>query len=110
VEHISHTPVSLHELLREFPRLTDCDQQSTDIGVFVQEYLVGWYLTFEPLNTLRHKVTLPYRIESIASSLERVERKKIYTLLVTCTTCFSQILIHGVGEKHVDEYWIDCIA
>jgi hypothetical protein len=68
--------VSLHELLREFPRLTDCDQQSTHIGVFVQEYPVGQYLAFEPPNTLRHEVILPYRIESIASSLERVERKK----------------------------------
>jgi hypothetical protein len=67
--------VSLHELLREFPRLTGCDQQSTHIGVFVQEYPVGRYLAFEPPNTLRHEVILPYRIESIASSLERVERK-----------------------------------
>jgi hypothetical protein len=44
--------------------------------VFIQEYPIGRYLAFEPPNTLGHEVILPYRIESIASSLEMVERKK----------------------------------
>jgi hypothetical protein len=92
VEHIGHTPVPLHELLREFPHLTDYDQQSTHIGVFVQEYPVGRYLAFEPPNTLRHEVILPYRIESIASLLERVERNKnIYSHSYTYNLFFPTL-------------------
>jgi hypothetical protein len=68
--------VSLHKLLREFPRLIDYDQQSTDIGVFIQENPVGRYLAFEPLNTLRHEVILPYTIENTESAPHRVEERK----------------------------------
>ena len=35
LEHIRHTPMLLHEFLREYPVLTDCDGYSqTHIGMF----------------------------------------------------------------------------
>jgi hypothetical protein len=102
VDHIRHTPLSLHEFTRYHPsHMTATFNSQTHIGMFFQECSVGQYLhllkSIEHIKTFSPTyLTVPHCSESIASSHREGYQ---YTLLSLPITCFSQVLSHGISDQ-----------